>query len=290
MPRLFSQAAPGLVLGRRLVLAGPEVPVGVAPAVVDHPVGHAVVVAAEQLGEAQRVLVLAGVRPLDVVPEDVRGEPLDEVADVEVGVGRVGGITGPVAQDGLERVVGRPVGDVPVQATGVVHPEPQAGGPRRLRERLDEVAAGAAVHGVARPRARGVPERDAVVVLARGHDVLRAGPGEEADEVVRVEGLGVPVVEEGVVRRGAEDLPVVLASRAALQPDRVRVPLRVRVVPEPGGPVDRPELARRLRPGGHGVGPPVHEDAQLRGREPRGHGPGEPVPGRGGGHSPRASR
>src|SRR3954452_12893265 len=128
------------------------------------------------------------------------------------------------------------------------------------------------VHRVAGTRARRLPERDAVMVLRRGDDVLRPGPREQLGPVLRVELRGGPGVEEVVVRRAAVDLLMVPRRRAAGNADRVVVPLGVRVVREPLVVGDRPQGTGGLGPGGNGVGAPVDEDPE----------PGIPEPGRDG--------
>src|SRR5215217_1657189 len=62
----------GLLLTPGLVLAGAEVPMRVAPSVVDHAVGVAGVVVGEELVQRPGARALPCVRPVDVVPQDIR--------------------------------------------------------------------------------------------------------------------------------------------------------------------------------------------------------------------------
>ena len=188
---------------------------------------------------------------------------VDEVPDVEQRVRVVGRVDRPEVVHLAGRLVRREVADGPVQPAGVVDAEPQAHRPDRVRDLLDQVPAGSAVHGVAGPGARGVPQRDAVVVLRRGDDVAGAGRGEQLGPGGRVEPFGGPGVEEVVIRSVPIDLAVMLGRWAAGDPDRVAVPLGVRVVPEPVLLGHLAQGAARLGPGGDRVGAPVDEDAQL---------------------------
>jgi hypothetical protein len=268
----------GLVRQVQLVFTGPEVPVGVAPAVVDHAVRHRGVVVPEQLEQAQGPVVLAGVRPLDVVPQHVRPVAVDQVPHVEVRIRRVRRVHRPPFVHGGVRVERRQIGHVPVETAGVVHAEPQARGPGGAGEFADQIAARAPAHRVAAGGAGRVPQRDAVVVLGGRDDVAGAGPGEQRRPRRRVERVGLPRVEESVVRCVAVGLAVVGAGRAVVEPDRVEVPLGVRVVPEPDRVVDRPELAGGFSPRGHGVGAPVDEDAELGVAVPVGYGARQLMP------------
>ena len=158
----------------------------------------------------------------------------------------------------------REVGDGPVEAARVVDAESQALGAHGVGERADEVAARAAGDGGQVARARRIPQGDAVVVLGRRHHVVGADRAEQARPVGRVVRLGVPVVEERRVGCVAVLARVMRRGRRPLDADRVRVPLGVGVVREPlvvGHGAERP---RRLRPRGHGVRAPVHEDAERR--------------------------
>ena len=98
----------------------------------------------EQLDERVGAGVLAGVGPVDVVPEDVRGEAIDELAQLRGGEGGEGGVVAAQREEVLVRGHRREVGDVPVQRAGVVETEPQPGLARRGRELGDEVPARAA--------------------------------------------------------------------------------------------------------------------------------------------------
>ena len=55
----------------RLILAGQVIGVCISPPVVDHAVGYSGVIVTEQLEEAERASMFAGVRPLDVVPDEI---------------------------------------------------------------------------------------------------------------------------------------------------------------------------------------------------------------------------
>ena len=165
----------------------------------------------------------------------------------------------------------------PVVATRVVEAHAHAPGPHRRRQVTDEVAPGV-VRALDRVRHLRGPQREAVVVLGREHDV--AGPGRAAQVGQRVEvGPTTGVVEHvdeivvGVV------VPVLLAvvqlRGAARELHGVEVPLAIGILVE--HPL-RPVLGEHLlnvghprRPARHGVQAPVHEDPQLGVVVPGGH-------------------
>ena len=69
----------------------------------------------------------------------------------------------------------------------MVDAEVHARGARRVGNLADDVAVRAHVHGVPREGRRARPVAEAFVVLARGHDVARAGAGKELRPRGRVE-------------------------------------------------------------------------------------------------------
>lgn len=69
-----------------LVLTGEHAVDGHAPAVVDQAVRHRGEALVEELDEGVGAGMLAGVAPVDVVPEDVGGEAIDELAQLRGGV------------------------------------------------------------------------------------------------------------------------------------------------------------------------------------------------------------
>ena len=239
------------------------------PAVVDHAVGHPVVVVGDQLRQ------VAAARPRDVVPQHRRLVAVDELADVRRDVLAVAavlrrgqhGVARP-GQDGA--VVG------PVVAARVVEAHAHAPGPHRGAQVTDEVTPRlvAPLTGCATAR----PQREAVVVLGRQHDVTGSGRAAQVGQRVEV-GLAAGVVERrhevlvGVVV--PVHLAVVPLRRAARQPHGVEVPLGVGVLEEhPLRPVLREHLldvGHLRRPARHRVEAPVHEDAQLGVVIPVGH-------------------
>ena len=65
-----------------LVLAGEHAVDGRAPAVIDHAVGRAGQVFAEQLRQRVGAGQLPGVGPFEVIPQDVRGETIHELTQL----------------------------------------------------------------------------------------------------------------------------------------------------------------------------------------------------------------
>ncbi len=68
--------------------------------------------------------------------------------------------------------------------------------------------------------------------------------------------------------RSRAALQLEILGGRALDAQRIQIPLRIRILREPFVPVHLPELARRRRPGGNGIQPPVNENAEPRGPEP----------------------
>ena len=121
---------------------------------------------------------------------------------------------------------------------------------------------------VPRTGAGRVPQRHAVVML-RGRDHVRgAGFGEQPRPGRRVELRRSPLVEEVVVGCVVVDVVVVLRGGAAGDPDRVEIPLGVRVVLEPLALRYRTERTTRFGPGRDRVRSPMNEDPQLGCRQP----------------------
>ena len=160
---------------------------------------------------------------------------------------------------------------MPVERTGVVHPElrPRAtGGVVKLG---DQVAARTTSDRV-ETGGRRVPEAETLVVLGRGDDVLGPSTDQLAHEGIRVERRGVPPIGQVLVRgAGAEQLLVALPGGAARDPHRVAVPLGVLM---PGVRIlgrDVHAVAVLHRPRRHRVQPPVDEEPELRVPIPVGH-------------------
>src|SRR5699024_5477351 len=127
--------------GDVLVLAGEHAVHGHAPAVVDHAVRHGGEVVAEELLEGVGAVVLAGVGPVDVVPQDVRGEAVDQLAQLRRGEGGEGGVVASQCEQVVVRGQRREVGDVPVVGAGVVQAQPHPLGTGRGGELGEEVVA-----------------------------------------------------------------------------------------------------------------------------------------------------
>ena len=177
-----------------LVLAGGIVLVGHLPAVVDQALGVGGVVLLEHGADAVRAEVLAGIRPVDVVPQHVGAVAGDQVTQVTCGVGGVllsEGTLGQlpvVAQPDRHRRRG-----MPVQAAGIVGPEPDPGAAGGLSPLTHQVALGTAVDGVAVAGAGRIPQTHPVVVLGGDHHIRPAGRHQLGDGGVGVEVLGLPL-------------------------------------------------------------------------------------------------
>ena len=122
------------------------------------------------------------------------------------------------------------------------------------------------------------PQANAVVVLSRWDDVAGTGAVEQRHEVIRIEPLGVPRIDEFVVRRISVQQPVVLCRRAAGDLQRIPIPLGVRVRCIPLAIGNRPVLAARFCRAWDRVRPPMNEDAELGVSEPRGGLAAESIP------------
>lgn len=96
--------------------------------------------------------------------------------------------------------------------------------------------------------------------IARTHGLEQRGPFVRLPLlVVEVKGFGKAVV----VVTGAILRHMVGIGFRFLQPDRVEIPLRVRVLVEPLVPVHLAQFSRGRRPGRDGIEAPMHKDAEL---------------------------
>src|SRR5699024_356837 len=203
-----------------------------------------------------RAVVLARVGPVDVVPQDVGAEAVDQLAQLGGGEIREGGVVAAQREQLVVRGQRREVGDVPVVGAGVVQPQAQALRANGLGELGEQVPAGAAAGG-GEGGGGAVPEAEAVMVLRGGHDVAGAGAGGEAGDPARRVLGGVPVVGEVLVGV-AEAVDLLVARlRGAVQAHGVRVPLGVRVAGV-GGLGGHVAAIQHIGPGGQRLQAPVH--------------------------------
>ena len=199
LPRLAAR----LGVAHVLVFAGQIIRVDAAVAVVRHALGARRVEVLEERPQAVGAEVLTLVRPVDVIPDDVGLIAVDQVTHVHEAVARVVGVLR--ATQVLAVILGEdrtrgPV--VPVQTTRVVQAHSQTLVARGIREAGHEVSARTSAHGVARSRLGGIPQGHAVVVLGRQHRVAGAGTVEESHPLSWIPRVGVPRVQERIVRGG----------------------------------------------------------------------------------------
>ena len=149
------------------------------PDYTHHAVRVARVEVGKQLVQRPGARPLAGVGPVDVVPQHIGLVTLDQVSHVQPGVDVVRRVVGSQGQHVPVRGDRRQVGDAPVQTAGVVHAETQAGRPDRFGDLANQIATRTAMNGVPRTGAGRVPQRDAVVMLRGRNHVRGAGFGEQ---------------------------------------------------------------------------------------------------------------
>ena len=250
------------------VFDGAEVPMGQAPAVVDHTIRHHVVVMLEQSGHAEIVVLLRDLRHVDISPQDGRLVFVDEVHHMRVHIAGVVLALRPVFPVAENRHVGLLA---PVEARGVVHAELQSLAAHGVGEFLDQIAMRTTVHGIPPIVVGGLPQRDAFVMLRGRHEVPGTGACEQVGHVRGVERLGLPHVDEVLIRHVTVDFLLMLGRRRALDAHRVPIPFRIRAV---GVPVHRivkgAKRTDRLRPCRHRIRTPVGEDAETGALEPFG--------------------
>ena len=218
----------GLQIPHVLILAGQVVRVNAAVTVIRDPLGASRVEVLEERAQTEGAEILPLVGPIDVVPHDVGGVAVDQVAHVHEAVTRVIRVLRPaqvlaviLGQDGPRGPI------VPVQATGVVQANAQSLRPRGIRDARHEVDARTPANRVARARLRGVPQGHTVVVLRRQHRVAGARTAEETHPLRRVPRIRVPRVQERVVGGSPIQVRVAARRRRPRDTDRVEVPLRV---------------------------------------------------------------
>ena len=153
------------------------------PAVVDEAIRNGVVVRGHQAGEVE------GTRAADVVPEDGRRIPIDELMPVSRGIRdecRVlddGGVDVHVRTDGL-------LVEGPVEAAGVVEPDAQVVRTRGLRDIRHDVPLAGEAARLAGARVLAGPHEEAVVMLGGEDHVAGADLLEERRPSIRIAALG----------------------------------------------------------------------------------------------------
>ena len=233
------------------------------PAVVDEAVRDGVVVRGHQARDVE------GKRAADVVPEDGRRVPIDELVPVRRGIrdeGRVlddGGVDVHVRTDGL-------LVEGPVETTGVVEPDAQVVRTRSLRDIRHDVPLAGEAARLAGARVLAGPQKEAVVMLGGEDHVTGADLLEQRRPSIRIAALGSLAEHrrEVIVGKTASvGLDVMAACGRVTDPQGVLVPLGIGIVGEHALPAGSRHLVVDIgatrRPARHRVEAPVHEDAQL---------------------------